>query len=64
MIKGILKTVAVIGFGYVCYKLGHSIGSFNSDPVCQSIYKDFKEGKIDFAEYISKINTRKTELNA
>lgn len=62
--KKVLMGLGIVALGYICYKSGYSAGSFDADPECQKLYKDYLDGNITFDEYLRKVLKRKEELNA
>lgn len=54
--------VAVIGLGYIVYKLGYGKGLSTADQTLKDLENDLVSGKIDIQEYMSKVNQRINEL--
>lgn len=62
MFKSMLKCAAIIGVGYVVYKLGYGNGMKKADKTLQDLENDLLNGKINIQEYMEKVNNRINEL--
>lgn len=62
MFKKILKGAAIIGIGYVVYKVGYVFGLRKSDPELQKLDADFSMGKLTAQEYLQKYAERVKEI--
>lgn len=63
MFGKILKGAALVGLGYLVYKVGFNKGLSKADPVLKQLENDFIERKIDIMEFIEKHAKRVDELN-
>ena len=62
MFKNMLKGAAIIGIGYIVYKLGYSTGLKVADPTIKQLENDLLNGKLTMQEYLTKVNQRINEL--
>ena len=62
MFKKLLKGAAIIGVGYIIYKVGYAFGLNKADPVLQQLEVDFKMGKLNAQEYLQKYADRVKEI--
>lgn len=62
MFGKIAKGVAIIGIGYIVYKVGYAFGLRKADPELQKLDADFSMGKLDVKEYLQKYAERVKEI--
>ena len=58
MFGKIVKGAALIGLGYVIYKLGYGNGLRKADSVLQDLGNQYVSGKLSPTEYLSKVSER------
>lgn len=62
MFKSMLKCAAIMGIGYVVYKLGYGNGMKTADPALKQLEADLLNGKLSMQEYLVKVNERINQL--
>lgn len=62
MFGKIVKGAAIIGIGYVVYKVGYAFGLRKVDPEIQKLDADFSMGKLTAQEYLQKYAERIKEI--
>lgn len=62
MFKNMLKGAAIIGLGYIIYKLGYGNGMKTADPTLKQLEADLLNGKLTIQEYMQKVNDRINQL--